>query len=530
MVYQHAGCGFFCEPVKINTNSAQDIKQEWGSTMHLCKNLVKCLFMLLLCAGFYGCAVQPPRKPSMATVESSAVTQRIESEKKAAPESKSSEPEDMAPIETNDLLNQQKFSMVFNNAPLAEVIQAITRETPYNLSVEREIDLHRPVTIRLKDVGFKDAMNMIVEKAAGYAWHIEDNNLYIRQFEDRIYHFDYLDMAGETEIEVGGDMLASGVENSGVSGKYQMKTTRSAEITDVWAGLAASLQEIKSEGGSVRVNRNAGVIYMTDTPKKIDGMVEFLDSLLDSLQRQVYIEAKIMEVQLSDSQKYGIDWTKFNLQFTSSSGALPEALDLSVNGGGTFVLSNQSGYSGVLDYLQTQGDVSVISNPHITVMNGKSAILTVGIQFPYGDIDGVDRDTETGLITYGTSIKRAILGLQLGITPQISKDGIVTLNIVPTITRIQSTEQVELPTSGTSKQSISNPIIELQELSTTVRVRGGNSIVLAGLISQIKNNAAEGLPGFNRMPLVGAMFNHMEKVLESRELVIFITPYVKKII
>ncbi|MBU4001689.1 MAG: type II and III secretion system protein, partial [Proteobacteria bacterium] len=78
--------------------------------------------------------------------------------------------------------------------------------------------------------------------------------------------------------------------------------------------------------------------------------------------------------------------------------------------------------------------------------------------------------------------------------------------------------------------SISNPIIELQELSTTVRVRGGNSIVLAGLISQIKNNAAEGLPGFNRMPLVGAMFNHMEKVLESRELVIFITPYVKKII
>ena len=90
-------------------------------------------------------------------------------------------------------------------------------------------------------------------------------------------------------------------------------------------------------------------------------------------------------------------------------------------------------------------------------MNGRSALMTVGFQFPYGDIDGVDRDDETKVITFGVSIKRAILGLQLGIAVQISGDGVVTMNIVPTITRIQEEADVELPTSTTTVQAIKIP-------------------------------------------------------------------------
>jgi type II secretory pathway component GspD/PulD (secretin) len=161
-------------------------------------------------------------------------------------------------------------------------------------------------------------------------------------------------------------------------------------------------------------------------------------------------------------------------------------------------------------------------------MNGKSALLTVGYQLPFGDITGVDRDTETGLITFGTSIKRAILGLQLGITPHISKDGIVTLNIVPTITRLQGEAQVELPTTATTTQSIANPIINLQELSTTVRVREGNAIVLGGLISQMREANHQGLPWISQFPFFKFLFKHMDEKKENRELVIFITPHIRK--
>jgi MSHA type pilus biogenesis protein MshL len=258
-------------------------------------------------------------------------------------------------------------------------------------------------------------------------------------------------------------------------------------------------------------------------------MVRFLDSISESLHRQIFLEAKIMEVRLNDTYKYGIDWGSMNIDFTSSSSKLPDNLGISFNSGGTVALANQSSLNLILDFLRTQGDVSVLSNPHLSVMNGRSAVMTVGFQFPYGDVTGVDRDPETGVITFGTSIKRTVLGLQLGITPQISSDGIVTLHIVPTITRIQGEENVELPTSVNTTQTISNPVIDLQELATTVRVRAGDSVVLAGLISQIKQLNHEGLPFLSKIPILKYLFKKAEDQEESRELVIFITPYIKKI-
>ncbi|MBU4011659.1 MAG: hypothetical protein KJ882_12935, partial [Proteobacteria bacterium] len=252
------------------------------------------------------------------------------------------------------------------------------------------------------------------------------------------------------------------------------------------------------------------------------------------LHRQVFIEAKILEVHLSDDSRYGLDWSKLGIGFTSNGGGiiaknLPDAFGLTFNGSGALVLSEQSMFAGVLDFLKTQGDVSVISNPHISVLNHQSAVLTVGYQFPYGDIDSIDRDEETNTLTIGAKIKRAILGLQLGLTPQISKDGIVTLHIVPTITRIQGTERVEIPTGATSVQSISNPIIDLRELATTVRVREGNTVVLAGLISQIKQLNDVGLPGFGALPYLKNLFRSTKNLQDNQELVIFITPYIKKI-
>ena len=161
-------------------------------------------------------------------------------------------------------------------------------------------------------------------------------------------------------------------------------------------------------------------------------------------------------------------------------------------------------------------------------MNRQSALLTVGYQFPYADIDGVDRDLETGVVTFGTSIKRSILGLQLGLTAQISSDGMVTFHIVPTITRIEREVDVEIPTAGIASQSISNPVIDLQEFATTVRVREGNSFVLAGLINKIRTVSEEGLPFLGDLPYLGDLFKHIETTDKNSELVILVTPYIRE--
>jgi len=262
---------------------------------------------------------------------------------------------------------------------------------------------------------------------------------------------------------------------------------------------------------------------MADTPRRISAMVNFLDALSDSLHRQVFLEAKVVEVYLSNENRYGIDWTKFDLRFESSN--LTDQFEINFNSGSTILLADNSRFGAVLDFLLTQGDVSVLSNPHLAVMNGRSAVMTVGYQFPYGDIEGVERDLESGTVSVDATIKRAILGLQLGITPRISEEGMITLHIVPTITRIQREESVELPTSSTTVQAISNPIIDLQELATTVRVKEGHSIVIAGLISQITRLDDQGIPVLRKIPVLGALFKHMEESNENRELVIFITPH-----
>lgn len=484
---------------------------------------------LLLAALFFlaGCAMSPPRQPTVEPVDRDRLKAALR--------------QDVAPVlpgpppfspqilpRTLDLdLPETLYAMTLDDVPLSAAIQAIMQGSHLNLSVASDVDLARRVTVHLKQTTFAEAMDMIVRNGAGYAWTVDGETLSISRFMERIYAFDYLDMPGKTEIQVGGDMLASSVEDAGVSGKYVMQTSKSEETADAWLAIGETLASLKSEEGVVRINRNGGLIYIADTPRRVDAMVRFLDAMSDALTRQVFIEAKIMEVRLSDRNQLGIDWSALDVAFTSGSGFFVDKFNLSFNGGSTLTLADQSSLGAVLDFLRTQGEVSVVSNPHLALMNGRSALLTVGFQFPYGDIDGVDRDEETKVITFGTSIKRAILGLQFGISVQISADGIVAMNIVPTITRIQEEADVELPTSATTVQTIKNPIIDLQELSTTVQVREGNTVVLAGLISQVKDKAHQGLAGLGRLPLVGGWFNHVDDTVQTRELVIFITPHIR---
>jgi type II secretory pathway component GspD/PulD (secretin) len=256
-------------------------------------------------------------------------------------------------------------------------------------------------------------------------------------------------------------------------------------------------------------------------------MVRLLDALSASLKRQVFVEARIMEVTLNDESKYGIDWTQLGVMFTDGNDSLPDIFELGFNSNGAILKGGQTQFIGMLDFLKTQGDVKVLSSPHLTVMNRQSALLTVGYQYPYADIDGVDRDDESNTVTIGTSIRRAILGLQLGLTTDITADGMITFHIVPTLTRIQREVDIEIPL-GVVSQTITNPIIDLQELATTVRVREGNSFVLAGLISKLRTVNHTGLPYISDLPWVGQFFKHMEESEQSTELVILVTPYIRE--
>ena len=500
---------------------------------YLPKSIIKnVLFIVALTIGCVvsGCATHEPQPVRLQELNEIQPAAMLQKNKFIAPPGPPPFAEKMEPVAKDLEKETRLYSLLFENAPLGAILNAIVADTNYNLSIESGIDLAKPVTVRLNNATLREALDVVVVKGSGYAWKIENGSLDVKRFEERIYHLDYLDMGGQTDIDIGGDMLSTSVEAAGVAGKFQVKAQRTPETTDVWTGIEEALKVLKSPDGILRINRNTGIIYLADTPTRIETMVTFLDSLTEALHRQVFIEAKIMEVKLSDTNKYGIDWTNLQVLFTSDAGYLPDNFDLFLNGGSTIALAEQSAFSAVIDFLRTQGEVSVLSNPHLTVMNGQSAVLTVGFQFPFGDISGADQNLEFNTLTYRSSIKRVILGLQLGLTPQISKDGIVSLMIVPTITRIKDEVKVDIPLTSTISQSISNPVIDLQELATTVRVREGRSVILAGLISQIKDLDKESVPWFGNLPLLKYLFGQFKESYENSELVIFLTPYVKPVI
>ncbi|MDY7031828.1 MAG: hypothetical protein SVY10_07955 [Thermodesulfobacteriota bacterium] len=475
----------------------------------------------------FGCTFTKPRPIVQKELDLVNPKQMIQMEKPPSSPGPPPFTEKLAPLSNGLVMEKRLYSMTFNQAPLGEVVRALVSSTDLSLSVESGINLSRPVTVNLKNSTLPEALNTVVIKGAGYAWKAVNSCIEIKRFEERIYTLDYLDMPGNTDIEVGGDMLASSVEDSGVTGKYEVKATRESKNTDVWAGVKNALEGLKSPDGILQINRAAGIIYMADTPRRIATMVRFLDSMSESLHRQIFIEAKIMEVTLNDSYKFGVDWSNLNVILQNETEL--DSVNISFNQGGTLLLSDTDQFSAVIDFLHGQGDVTALSNPHLSVTNGQSAIMTVGYQFPYADISGVNRDEETKVVTFDTSIKRTVLGLQMGITAQISSKGIITLHIVPTVTRMQTEVDVVIPTGVAETQAISNPVIDLQELATTVRVREGQSVVLAGLISQVKQIQHEGLPWLSKIPFLGYFFKHLEEIKDNRELVIIITPYLKEV-
>lgn len=490
------------------------------------KNWLPLLLSAVLLAG---CVPLQPRATDVSELEKETAPREVLRPPAPAPLPPPAFVEQLAPpgatLETAP--PEKLFTFSFSAVPLSQVLQAVLGEAGISLSVDAGVDLARPVTVHLKNGTLREALDLIVSRGAGCVWTLRGSQLEIGRFEERLYRLDYLDVATTSDIDVGGDMLASSISQSGVTGKFQVKGKRDVKKADIWEQVQKVLEGLKSKDGILQINPTAGLVYLADTPGKIATMVRFLDGLKESLNRQVLIEAKILDVQLKDSFRYGINWESIQASIDPGNfpdRLLPDLAEISFNGNGLIIANETTALGAIVDFLSTQGDVTVLSNPHLSVMNGQPAVMTVGSQFPFADITGVSRDEETNVVTIDGTIKRAVFGLQLGITPQIAGDGMITLHVVPTITRQEGMQTVEFPVGGVGVQTIENPIIGLQELATTVRVRDGQSVVLAGLISQEKSQTTAGLPWLRRIPGAGFFFGNGEELKTSRELVILIRP------
>ncbi|MBS1129642.1 MAG: type and secretion system protein:Secretin, N-terminal:Secretin/TonB, short N-terminal [Proteobacteria bacterium] len=478
---------------------------------------------------------------------------------------------------------EPRFNLAVNNAPVGQVLNALVSGTPYSMLFPPE--LSGTVSLNLKNTTVREALDTLRD-VYGYDYRFQGNRIYVQPntIQTRIFKINYLASRrqGMSDMRVTGSSpttsnpgmgsgAASGQQLSGsASGTTGGTTSSSAQRIvdsarvqtssdfDFWKDLTLALTTIvgHQDGRNVIVNPGSGVVLVKATPVELRGVEEYLKATQLVVERQVMLEAKIIEVSLNDSYQTGINWSKFggianrfSLGIAAPSATLAGSGVISgsaagVSGGtavaavpgsggamatgptgrGFFGLTFQSNnFAALLSFLEGQGDVQVLSSPRIATTNNQKAVLKVGTDdyFVTGISTNVTTGTGTGgnVVTPNITLQPFFSGISLDVTPQIDDEGNIILHVHPSVSVVEEkSKSVNLGDLGTYTLPLASSTIN--ESDSIVRVQDGSIVAIGGLMSQEQNTNRYGLPGISGVPGLGLLFGQKSVSNRKRELVI----------
>ncbi len=424
------------------------------------------------------------------------------------------------------------YSFSLREADVKDILRAIARQTDYNVVIEP--DVKGFTTVDLKEVALPKALEYILEPL-NYTFKIEDRTVYVSKpkLEMKVFQLNYIALRKKGTSTVswksGGQTTSTGGGGGGGgSSTAQDKAFEIISETDsnMWKVLEDKLKDILSPEGKYIVDRQAFAIFVTDYPKNLKRVGQIVDSIEGVAHRQIVIEAKIVDVILSDAFKAGINWQLVNArigQFARISGQqyLPaQTVAATSQFFRFFVGSPESGDLNItntyIDLLKTQGETRILSNPKIQTINNQRAVIKDTTQLVYFDSQQSGAGS-TAIATYTTQFVN--IGIILDVTPQIDDRGNIVLAIHPAHSILERYEPSPANPTGNGV-----PVISTRETDTVVRVKDGETVIIAGLIYENRVNGDRGLPGLMSMPLLGALFKVKEESNTRRELVVFLTP------
>lgn len=356
-------------------------------------------------------------------------------------------------------------------------------------------------------------------------------------------------MVDEAATDAGGGEEAARTYTANASGAATADTnTNGADKT-----AKKSEQQQSSVGGQgyYLIDKPVGLITVTAPRPVLEKIDAYITTLKKSLYKQISIEAKIIEVQLSDASTIGINWSSvlknFNLTGTATFGDNGQVYPFvynndKVNGKVTYTDDTKSAYfktinpgqfiSNItmgaanfdifLNALNEQGDTKILSNPKLSVMNGQPSLITVGRNVTYVDSIESDLDSDSGIITYSVETERILSGVGMALTATILGEDEIIMNLVPITSELQ--EPIEYLDVGNLGGTVGLPVINVREMSTTVKVRDGEMLVIGGLISESEQNEGEFAPLLGNIPVLKYLFGYETKEHIKRELIILLRP------
>jgi len=290
---------------------------------------------------------------------------------------------------------------------------------------------------------------------------------------------------------------------------FELKYAKVEDIQD-------QVQEaLTPEVGTLRTDTRTNSLVVTDLPHRVNEIATIIRAF-DRKTREVFIEAKIVQVTLSDSYKWGVDWNKiFGVDDTAVSVTPDVTMPLSLSSYGKLTFSTtKSNLSAVLEMLSTVGETKILSNPHIAVEEGQEATINVVTKQPYSETTTTTTDSAT---TQSTEFTFVDVGVKLTVTPRINSDNYISMLISPEVSSITS-----FFPSEASDQRV--PVVETSNAQTTVMVRDGTTIIIAGMIKDSKTKSLNKVPGIADVPVLGGLFRSQSDVIQRTETVVFLTP------
>jgi MSHA biogenesis protein MshL len=464
---------------------------------------------------------------------------------------------------------EPRFDLVVNNAAVRQVFLGIVEGTPYSMVLHPGVG--GAVTLNLKNVTVPEAMNAI-RNVYGYEYRQDGNRFYVlgREMQTRLFMVNYLNLIrrGKSDTRVSGGGIgqrsssggtASLAPTGGASGfsSIELQTQQDA---DFWKSLDATLKEIvgKEGGRKVIVNPQSGVVVIRAMPEELRVVEEYLGATHATVNRQVVLEAKIIEVELNDRFQAGINWSKVSGNYTaaqvgggtadlSTSGTTPVAGSLGSlrPGTGTFstttpgTLSNAFGgvftlaakasdFTAFIELLKGQGEVQVLSSPRVSTINNQKAVIKIG-----GDeffVTGVSSSTGTtsgGITTTSTptvDLTSFFSGIVLDVTPQIDENKNIVLHIHPSVSAVTQKDK-SFSVSG-SAFNLPLALSTIQESDNVVRAQSGQIIIIGGLMKEGTTDENASVPILGDIPILGNLFRHKRVTRVKKELVILLKPTV----
>jgi MSHA biogenesis protein MshL len=469
--------------------------------------------------------------------------------------------------------------------------------TRFNILVHP--DVAGTITANLKDVTLVETLDAIRDMY-GYDYRIDGTRISIRPLtmQTRLFQVNYLvgNRRGHSNLRVTSTSVANagnnnqnnqnnqnyqngqgGATNSannpnnpnqpGGQGNFvQMDSSdvSTSSSSDFWNELKSAIEAIvgsKEGGRSVVVSPQSGVLVIRAMPEELRHVDAYLKATQLSVDRQVILEAKILEVELNDSYQSGINWASFasfrgphdNRVSTgfvapgSSLTPLPFAggqpPDLSTGTGlsasSGFSLSNAgsaagamfglafqtSNFAALISFLESQGTVHVLSSPRIAAMNNQKAVLKIGTDefFVTGVTTTTNSTTAGNTVTPSVTLQPFFSGVVLDVTPQIDERGNILLHVHPSVSQVSTVNKsVNLGSAG----SLSLPLAAsaTSEVDSMVRGQDGRVVAIGGLMRQSSTGDTAQVPLAGSLPVLGALFRNKKNVNQKRELVVLIKP------